>query len=188
MQAVLPRATSQALIGHVLARPALETCTDRRSRAGRARSRPHAAMSSGFRVALLVDRRPLRTTERHGTTYALAAPGRAFEVAVSHTNNATYMARLEVDGVDAEPVRAAGGAQPARVGSRRERRMCCAGGAEGLQGAPAACPPMPTHARAGLPEEGAARRDDAVHGLPLPPRHPRVPIRGDARRRGRPAQ
>lgn len=71
------------------------------------------AMSSGFRVALLVDGRPLRTTERHGTTYALAAPGRAFEVAVSHTNNATYMARLEVDGVDAEPVRAAGGAHTA---------------------------------------------------------------------------
>ena len=78
------------------------------------------AMSGGFRVTLLVDRRPLRTTEHHGTTYALAAPGRAFEVAISHSNNATYMVRLEVDGVDAEPVRAAGGAQPARVRGCRE--------------------------------------------------------------------
>ena len=59
-------------------------------------------MSSGFRVTLLVDRRPLRTTEHHGTTYALAAPGRAFEVAISHSNNATYMVRLEVDGVETQ--------------------------------------------------------------------------------------
>ena len=79
------------------------------------------AMSSGFRVTLLVDRRPLRTTEQHGTTYALAAPGRAFEVAISHSNNATYMVRLEVDGVDAEPVRAAGGALGAAERARKAR-------------------------------------------------------------------
>jgi len=105
-------------------------------------------MSSGFRVALLVDRRPLRTTERHGTTYALAAPGRAFEVAVSHTNNATYMARLEVDGVDAEPVRAAGGAQPARVGLRRVRKahVLC-GRCGGVAGRPG-CLPTAADARA----------------------------------------
>ena len=60
-------------------------------------------MSSGFRVELLVDRRPLRTTVLNGTTYALAAPGKAFEVAVSHTNNSIYMAQLFVDGVEAEP-------------------------------------------------------------------------------------
>merc|ERR1719469_1412736 len=76
---------------------------------------------SGFHVALLVDRRPLRTTERNGTTYALAAPGRAFEVAVSHANKATYMCRLEVDGIDAEPgylkkERRGGGAAPRLCG------------------------------------------------------------------------
>ena len=92
----------------------------RRAVAAAIRAAP-AAMSGGFRVTLLVDRRPLRTTEHHGTTYALAAPGRAFEVAISHSNNATYMVRLEVDGVDAEPVRAAGGrTQAARVRGCRE--------------------------------------------------------------------
>lgn len=97
-------------------------------------------MGSGFHVALLVDRRPLRTAERNGMTYALAAPGRAFEVAVSHSNNATYMARLEVDGIDAEPVRAV-----CRVVWRDMRRVCkarvlcgrCGGGG---CGAPVSCP------------------------------------------------
>ena len=60
-------------------------------------------MSSGFRLELLVDRRPLRTTVSGGKTYALAVPGKAFEVAISHSNSSTYMVRLYVDGVEAEP-------------------------------------------------------------------------------------
>ena len=149
-------------------------------------------MSSGFRVTLLVDRRPLRTTEHHGTTYALAAPGRAFEVAISHSNNATYMVRLEVDGVDAEPVRAAGGAHSphaleAAERAREPRVLCVLCGLR-----PACLLTAAAHGcgrtHAGLPQEGAARRDDAVHGLPVPARHPRVPVRRDARRRGRAAQ
>ena len=80
-----------------------------------------------------------------------------------------------------------GAHRPRALGVRRvQKALVLCGRGEGV--APAACPRLLAHTRAGLPQEGATRRDDAVHGLPLPPRHPRVPLRGDARRRGRTTQ
>lgn len=57
----------------------------------------------GFSLRLLVDRRPVREWTFGAQQYALAEAGSAFEVRVQNDNRATYLLRLEVDGVEAEP-------------------------------------------------------------------------------------
>ena len=58
---------------------------------------------NGFELQLMARGRPLVETRIGGEPYVMASDGSSFEVRVLNSNDATYMVRLFVDGVEAEP-------------------------------------------------------------------------------------